>query len=240
MNRKKKLLILLMLSLSVFFVYKLTDETKIIYTVIGDYYSNGENSYGGYTYGYEDYFLDYLKRNNQVEFNDLYTSKNQSINTLYNTYLKDETKIIDNKNYNLKKILTESKVITISIGLNDIIYEHNINKNGFNSQYIEDKTIEYIYNNFKNLMNEILKYSTNNIYILGYPERNSNYKSLISKLNIKYKEFCNKEKLTFIDSNKILNKEKYFDIEDSIFPNTSGYKKIAQKIIEIYKNKEKS
>lgn len=240
MNRKKKLIILLLLSLSVFFVYNLTDKKIITYTILGDSFSKGENSYGGYTYGYEDYVLEYLKKKNQVDFIDLYTNKNENINTLYSNFVENEREVINGKSYNIKKILTESKIVTISIGLNDIIYEYNVNKNVLNLQYKEDKTINYIYKNFKKLMNSILKYSTNNLYIIGYPERNDKYKSLIKKLNIKYKNYCKKEKINFIDTNKILNNEAYFDKNDSVFPNTKGYQKIARNIINIYKNKEKS
>ena len=88
-------------------------------------------------------------------------------------------------------------------------------------------------------MNEILKYSGNNIYIIGYPERNVEYKSLIRNLNNKYKLYCEKEKIVFINTNELLDKEEYFDRKDSIFPNTKGYEQIAKEIINIYKNKEK-
>ena len=238
MNRKKKILILLLLSLSVYFVHQLTDKKDFTYAVIGDSFSMGENSYGGYTYGYEDYLLDYFKHTRKVEFIDFYTSKNENINTLYNKFLKDDIEVINNKSYNFKRILTESNIITISIGLNDIIYEYYINKNGLDSQYKEDKMVEYTYNNFKSLMNQLSKYSSN-IFVLGYPERNE-YKNLIKKLNTKYKNYCKNKKMEFIDSNNLLNKEEYFDNINTIFPNTEGYKKISERIIKIYKNKENS
>lgn len=238
MNRKKKLLILLILSLSVYFVYQLTDKKNYIYTVLGDSFSMGENSYGGYTYGYEDYVFDALKKNNKVELVDLYTNKEENINTLYNIFLKNEIEVINNNSYNIKKIITESRIVTISIGLNDIIYEHYINKSEIKSQYKEDKIVKHIYENFKVLVNELIKYNSN-IYIIGYPERNE-YKNIIKKLNIKYNNFCKKNKIIFIDTNSLLDKEEYFDTQNTVFPNTKGYKKISQKIINIYKNRENS
>ena len=240
MNRKKKILILILLSLSVFFVYNLTDKPTIVYTTLGDSFSNGQNCYGGYTYGYEDYILDYLKKKNNVEFIDIYTNKNESITTLNNYLITNNGTVINNKNYNIKKVLTESTIVTISIGINDIIYETNVDKSVLESQYKEDKLVNYIYDNYKKLMNEILKYSTNNIYIIGYPVRNNQYKNIILKLNKKYKQYSQKEKINFIDSNKILEKEEYFENDDSIYPNTLGYKKIAEEIINIYKNRENS
>lgn len=235
MNRKKKLLVLLLLSLSVYFIYQISDKKNFIYSVIGDSLSMGENSYGGYTYGYEDYLRDYFKK---IEFIDFYTNKNENINTLYNKLLKDSIEVINNKSYNLKRVITESNIVTISIGLNDLIYESYINKNEFKSQYKEDKIVGYVYKNFKILMNELLKYNSS-IFVVGYPEK-SEYKSIIKKLNKKYKNYCKNNKITFIDSNKLLVKEEYFDNKNSIFPNTKGYKKMAEKIIKVYKNKEKA
>lgn len=240
MNRKKKLLILILLSLSVYFVYKLIDKKSLIYTTLGDSFSNGENSYGGYTYGYEDYLKDYLKKNNNVELIDLYTSKNENISTLYNKILKNNSKIIGNNNYNIKKVISESSIITISIGLNDIIYEYYIDKNVSKSQYKEYKVVEYIYNNFKKLMAEILKYKNKNIFIVGYPEKKVEYNKILKKLNNKYKCYSKKNNITFIDTTNILDKNEYFDNQNTIFPNTKGYELIAKKIYNIYKNQEKS
>ena len=240
MNRKKKLLILLLLSLSVFFVYNLSGKKITIYTTLGDSFSNGENSYGGYTYGYEDYLKDHLKKTSNLEIIDLYTNKNENINTLYNRILRNDAKIVGNKNYNIKKVLAESDIITISIGLNDIIYEYYIDKNVSKSHYKENKVVKYIYNNFKKLMSEILKYKDKNIFIIGYPERDVKYKRLIQKLNNKYKNYSEKNVITFIDSDKLLDKNEHFDNKNSIFPNTKGYEVIANKIYNIYKNQEKS
>lgn len=240
MNRKKKLLVLLLLSLSVFFVYKLSGKKNITYTVLGDSFSMGENSYGGYTYGYEDYLRDYLRKNKRVEFIDLYTNKNENIVNLHNKILNNYSEVIKSKNYNIKKIISESDIITISIGINDIIYESYINNNVLLNQYKEDKIVKYIYNNFKNLMKEILKYKNNNIFVIGYPKRDIEYKKLIEKLNNKYKNYSEKNNIIFIDSGELLDKNDYFDDKKSIFPNTNGYRVIAKKIINIYKNKEKS
>ena len=240
MNRKKKVVVLILLSLSVFFVYNLTDKKITRYITLGDSFSKGENSYGGYTYGYEDYLQDFIRKTNKVDFIDIYSNKNENITSLYNNFVENEREIINGNNYNIKKILAEANIVTISIGLNDIIYEVNVDKNVLRTQYKEDKIVDYTFNKFKKLMNEVLKYSTNNIYIIGYPERNNEYKYLIRKLNQKYKKYCKKEKIYFINTNIILDKEQYFDQKNSIFPNTKGYEKIAKKIINIYKNKEKS
>ena len=63
MNRKTKLLILILLSLSVYFIYKNNNHKEIKITSLGDGLSLGINSYGVKEYGYLDYCKDFFKSN---------------------------------------------------------------------------------------------------------------------------------------------------------------------------------
>ena len=238
MKRYQKFIILMVLSSTVYLIYLFTNNTSIKYTILGDSLSMGQNSFGGLTYGYEDYLKEYFSKNNKVICIDYYTSKNKDIKTLYNDILQDQTIIIDNNNNNIKKILQESDIITISIGLNDIIYEYSIKNKVSLTTYEEDKIIDYIYDNFKSLISEIRKYTKRKIYIIGYPEKNVVYKDLIAKLNMKYLEFTKTDNSSFIDTNKLLNREDYFENKYSLFPNTKGYKIISDNIINEYKNEK--
>ena len=165
--------------------------------------------------------------------------KNKDISTLYNDILKNESILIDNNNYNLKRLLQEADVITISIGLNDIIYEYSLKNKKELSKYEEDRIISYIEDNFNSLIQEIKKYTTKKIIVVGYPTNNVKYKNLIQKLNTKYKKICQSTTDIFIDSDKLLNNEKYFELKNNLFPNDQGYKKIAENIIKSYENTKK-
>lgn len=230
MKRYQKLIILIILSLTVYLVYQTDTKPLINYISLGDGFSQGENSYGGSTYGYEDYIKDYLKDQYEVNHLEVFAKKNNSIEMLKNSILENQNILIKNNNYNLKKSLQEADIITISIGLNDIIYEYNI-KNRENLSKYEKKVIcNNIYEEFQSLIFEIRKYTKKKIYIIGYPERSKKYNYLIENLNDKYKNNAKKNNLVFIDSNKLLDSEEYFD-SNSIYPNTKGYKVIADAII---------
>ena len=228
MKKYKKIIILTVISLSVYFIYLVTNKNNITYISLGDSLSIGQNAYGGNSYGYTGYFSDYLRE-----------GKNKDIPTLYNDILKNESILIDNNNYNLKRLLQEADVITISIGLNDIIYEYSLKNKKELSKYEEDRIISYIEDNFNSLIQEIKKYTTKKIIVVGYPTNNVKYKNLIQKLNTKYKKICQSNTDIFIDSDKLLNNEKYFELKNNLFPNDQGYKKIAENIIKSYENTKK-
>ncbi|MBR4618161.1 MAG: SGNH/GDSL hydrolase family protein [Bacilli bacterium] len=235
MKRYQKIIILIILSSTIYLVYLFTDHKTITYLSLGDALSMGENSFGGITYGYEDYFTEYLSKDNETIHIDYYTSKNKNIEMLHNDILQDKTIILDNNNYNIKKSLQESDIITISIGLNDLVYEYSITNKLHLTDYEETRIVKYIYNRFKSLMSEIRKYTKRKVYIIGYPEKNVIYKNLIKKLNNKYNEFTKKDNSIFINTNKLLNREQYFDNNNSLYPNTKGYEIIAQSLINIYR-----
>lgn len=240
MKKYKKIIILTVISLSVYFIYLVTNKNNITYISLGDSLSIGQNAYGGNSYGYTGYFSDYLRKGHNLNITTTYfNSKNKDISTLYNDILKNESILIDNNNYNLKRLLQEADVITISIGLNDIIYEYSQKNKKKLSKYEEDRIISYIEDNFNNLIQEIKKYTTKKIIVVGYPTNNVKYKNLIQKLNTKYKKICQSTTDIFIDSDKLLNNEKYFELKNNLFPNDQGYKKIAENIIKSYENTKK-
>ena len=58
----KKVLLILILFLSCYFIYNKTEDDKVYYLAIGDSLSKGINEYGIVSYGYADYVKDYLKK----------------------------------------------------------------------------------------------------------------------------------------------------------------------------------
>ena len=65
MNRITKLLILITISLAVYFIYNNTNNKTLKIMSIGDSYSLGINSYGIKDYGYIDYYKDLLEEENK-------------------------------------------------------------------------------------------------------------------------------------------------------------------------------
>lgn len=220
MSRPIKLLILILLSLSVYFIYQLTKESNIQILSLGDGLSKGINSYTIVESSHLNYYEEYLKSKKiQVKVISEYSKEDLTIHELL--------ELVKNNNY-LKRDLMESHLLFITVGYNDLLYklslEDNISIPKLN-KIIDEINIEY-----KELLKEIKKYYKNEIIIVGYPRTNKDdyYLNLgIRKLN----RLLNTN--TFIDTYNLLNnRNKYFSNPNSYYPNRLGYKKIYEEIKE--------
>ena len=218
MNRPIKLLILIFLSLSVYFIYQLTKESNIQILSLGDGLSKGINSYTIVESSHLNYYEEYLKSKKiQVKVISEYSKEDLTIHELL--------ELVKNNNY-LKRDLMESHLLFITVGYNDLLYklslEDNISIPKLN-KIIDEINIEY-----KELLKEIKKYYKNEIIIVGYPRTNKDdyYLNLgIRKLN----RLLNTN--TFIDTYNLLNnRNKYFSNPNSYYPNRLGYKRIYEEI----------
>src|SRR5699024_7779191 len=135
----------------------------------GDGYALGINSYSEIDYGYSDYIKDELLTDKRLKlYTKDFSKKDQSIEHLYESITTNEKITIDSLEINLKQTLRESNLITMTIGLNDLIYHIAITPEM--SEYHLNKIIEEINNNLNKLIKEIKKYYPKTIYIIGYPD----------------------------------------------------------------------
>lgn len=223
MKRVIKLSILILISLSVYFIYQETNHKNIKILVLGDSLSLGINSYGIKEYGYVDYYKDYLvKKNKKISINKDYSKKELTIEEL-----KEKIKTTPS----LKKELSESHQLILNVGYNDLLYKLSLEQNNKNLNL--NKNIKEIESSYQELIKEIDKYYNNSIILIGYPPSNQDdyYKNIgIKKIN---KILKNTPKSSYIDTYQLLNhKELFFSNPHSYYPNRYGYQAIAKKIIE--------
>lgn len=223
MTRKTKLLILLLLSLSVFIIYQETSHSMYQMTSIGDGLSLGINSYGSKDYGYIDYVEEELKKqNDKVVTNTDYSKKDQSLKSI-TTLIKQTPKI--------KKILSESDLLIITLGYNDLLYSLSIEESLTEQKF--EKIMVEIKRNYEECIEEITKYYHNSIIVVGYCETNSTEKYKrkgILELNKILKE---NQKITYIDTQNLLKRDpNFFSNPNSYYPNRLGYYEISRKIIQ--------
>ncbi len=218
MNRPIKLLILIVLSLSVYFIYQSTKQSNIQILSLGDGLSKGINSYTIIESSHLNYYEEYLKSKKiQVKVISEYSKEDLTIHELL--------ELVKNNNY-LKRDLMESHLLFITVGYNDLLYklslEDDISIPKLN-KIIDEINIEY-----KELLTEIKKYYKNQIIIVGYPKSNKDdyYLNLgIRKLN----RVINTN--SFIDTYNLLNnRNKYFSNPNSYYPNRKGYERIYEEI----------
>ena len=218
MSRPIKLLILIIMSLSVYFIYQSTKESTIQILSLGDGLSKGINSYTITEFSHLNYYEDYLKSKNiKVKVISGYSREDLTIHELLELIKTNNT---------LKRDLMESHKLFITIGYNDLLYKMSLEGDMSIpklNNIIDDIGLEY-----KELLKEINKYYKNEIIIIGYPKSNKDdyYTNLgIRKLN----RIINTN--TFIDTYNILNnRKKYFSNPNSYYPNRYGYKRIYEEI----------
>ena len=220
MKRLLKLGILILLSLSVYFIYQKTKDTTIQIMNVGDSLALGINSYGVKDNGYIDFYIEELKEKN-IKVIDKYAKKDLTIDNLYTT--------IQNNNV-MKRDLRESHQLILCIGYNDLIYKLNLEENLNNNKF--QRIMKEIEEEYNLLIKEITKYYKYPIIVIGYYSSNKEDYYLnkgIEELNNILEKTDNS---TYIDTYDILkNRQKYFSNPHSYYPNILGYQRIAQKII---------
>lgn len=221
MKKLMKLLILIIISLSVYIIYQKTNNTTYTITSFGDKLSLGINSYGITEYSYIDYYKDYLKN----------TKKNIIINRKYSNQTQTIREVLKEikQTPNIKRTLADTDILIITLGYNDLLEGlsiiENINETKLN------ELIKEISANYNELLSEIRKYYHEKIIVIGYYESNKDEYYInkgIKKLNL----ILNSTDVEFINTYNILNnKKKYFSNPNSYYPNHYGYNAISKEII---------
>ncbi len=224
MKRPIKLLILIIMSLSVYFIYQSTKESTVQILSLGDGLSKGINSYTIVDYSHLNYYEDYLKsKNKKVKVISDYSREDLTIHELLEEIKTNNT---------LKRDLMESHKLFITIGYNDLLYKMSLEEDISIPKL--NNIVDEINTEYKELLEEIKKYYKNEIIIVGYPKSNKDdyYINLgIRKLN----RILNNN--TFINTYNLLNnRNKYFSNPNSYYPNRLGYERIYEEIKKLGKN----
>ena len=222
MKKIIKLLLLILISLSVYFIYQETNHKKVRILCLGDALSLGINSFGIKDYGYLDRIKDYYHTKNiQATIISKYSREDLTIQEVMD-------KINTIPEY--KRELKEANYLILNLGYNDLMYKLSLDENKTQSSLKED--VKEIEENYFHLIEEIRKYYRNPIIVIGYHTSTLEdyYKNKgIRELNEILKNTPNS---IYIDTDELLKPEaKYFSNPNSYYPNSIGYQAIAKKII---------
>ncbi len=230
LKKHVKLIVLIGTVLSIYFIYTMNDDENVVYTALGDSFALGENCYGEIGYGYSDYLADNLKQEDRLNYyTKTFSEKNLSIRNLKEKIITNQKIKVGKREFNLKHTLRDSSILTLSIGLNDLIYKLSLEEN------LTDSNIKQIVidtsKDFKGLIKEIKKYYPYKIYVVGYyitENMSKGLKKAILELNEKYQQ---NEEIIFVDTSHLFeNRKDFLENPNNIHPNTLGYQAIYEEI----------
>jgi len=156
----KKVLIITLTLIIIYLIYLNANKDKINYVLVSDNYNN-----------INDYLIDPKIINNY----NLFT--NNSIIKMQEDIINNRTIRINNREYYFKKVLRESNLVVINIGMKEL-------KNCFNNQVMESNYIcfDNMYSNITKLIKELRKYAQEKIVFLGYYNPTNYYDANIDEL----------------------------------------------------------
>lgn len=225
-----KLIIFIVVCLLIYLIYKSNVNDNITYISLGDGFSMGINPYNESAYGYNDYLKDYLEKNNKLNRYYRFSYKDMTLKDLKKDILVNVSEKDEN---NIKESLRESNLLTMSLGLNDLIYKIDIEKSLTNTE--KENIIKEIQKQLTETVEEIKKYYKYEIYVIGYynfyPQKTVE-KELLMRLNCELKNNSKRLHYVYVDNSNLNNKlSLYLENPDSIYPNNKGYKQIFNNIL---------
>lgn len=212
----KKIILILFLFLSCYLIYNLTEEKSLSCLVLGDTIADNI----------------YLKDNEIItSYNNNYINKDYRIIDLINIIKYNEEIKVNNKNISIHRLMKNTDILILSIGMNDIYYKiNNDTKNIYT--YMND-----MINNMEILLEEINKYSYKKVIILGYYNITNKHNDLFTYLNYKMKKITNKYNYEYLELNNIIkNNTNLLEKNTNFELNNQGYNEISKIIVEKLKN----
>ena len=206
----KKIILILFLFLSCYIIFKLTEDKKESYLVIGD--KNADNIF--------------LKEQ-LIVYNNDYINQNYRIIDLIDIIKYNKELIIDEKKVSIHRLLKNADVLIISIGMNDLYYKLNIDKQNIYT-YINN-----MINNINILLDEISTYRYKQVLFLGYYNISNQNNDIFTYLNYKVSKLVKEYKYEYIELNeKLRNNPKFYKNTYHFELNNEGYYEINKIIVE--------
>lgn len=211
------------------------------YLAIGDYLSVSGNLKGETINSFSSILGDYLINSKYVEVsNDNYAQSNMDSATLLEMICKDA---YSGEDEGLVSLIKNSKYITISVGMNDILryirFDSNNQQVEFDKEYIKRK-LEIMKQNYYEIIDEIKELNEGvSVYLVGYyfpfdwvdEERKDNVNEVFDMLNDSIKEVSELMSVFYVDISEVSKEENMFS-KYQIYLNQLGH----EYVFSVFKN----
>lgn len=230
----KKIIIIALTVIGVFFTYLLNVDKEVYYLALGDSLALGTNAFSEEVHGYTDYVSEFLKEKEKLEFfvKDYATNGYRTIDII-NDINNNKSIKVNGKEITLKNALVKADLITLSIGSNDFLS---------NIRYSEKDTKEYIVevmNDLDILFNLLRQYCKEDIVVIGY--YNPFYYLNNMNEDVKYankllQDLASDYNIQYVGISDLFENNTYLPNPLDIHPSKEGYQKISERVIEKINN----
>lgn len=226
----KKLLLIGSIIVAIFLIYLMLLDKKIYYVAIG-------NKQHDQITDYNEIVKDYLNSNNKLEiFTKDFSLSDYRITDVINDINSNKKIQIEGKDKSLKNVLIKADLLTLSIGMTDIISKININNKDYNKLY---EYADILSNDLDRMLQLIRQYCKEDIFLIGiyypYEQIDQQLFNVFSYYNNKFKEVTTSYNVKYIDIFDIFLENKVTLIEKS-YPSKEGNNIIAEQIIATINN----
>lgn len=217
----KKIIFTILVVLITFLIYFFNRSEKTYYVSLGNYLSYGINNFNNVNNSYSNNLKEHYKENldNYVNYSSI---DDYRVMDLMNDINYNKSVVYEYKEYKLQNLLIKANVITLSIGMNDLIYKSKIETNLY--EYTDE-----LLNDIEDLLILIRKYNKDEIYFLSFYNVIGNG-SVIDYANKRLEIICRKNKIKFVDISLLDNY-----IISGNYPTNEGYTYITNQILNFTK-----
>lgn len=218
-----------------FALVKVLTPTKKVdtYLAIGDYLSVSGKLKGKEITSFTSLLGDYLVSNNLIsEVNTSYTSSSVDSSLLLEMIVKDAYSGNDS---GLVSLIKDSKYITISVGMNDVInyirFDSNNKEAIYDKEHIKRK-LEIMKQNYLEIVEEIRELNEGvSVYLVGYYSPFEYGEEVFEMLNDSVKEVGELTGVYYVDISEVSEQKNMYS-NKQIYLNNSGH----EYVFEVLKN----
>lgn len=228
MKRRYKLLIIIITgAILTFVINSFTKEEKIYFTALGDGIALGMTPYDMVGYSFNDYYEESLSSKRKLaNYNNEFIEQDLTIEKLQEDLEKNIRG--EKTNIPIKQTLAKANIITIAIGMDEMIDYTVKNK-------LDDERIDEYIKRYEIFLNNVRTFNDNDIVIIGlYSDYNFD-KNTVYDINNRLKEMAFKYDCQFLDISAIALNQDYH-LNTSYYLNYKGQQAIYKQIKKILHN----
>lgn len=192
--KKKSIIVLILVAFIIFMIYIKLRDKSVYYVNIQDIYDSIE-----YSYSIRDEIEQKEKLEKFVEFR----YEDLRITDLIQMIRENDYIYVENKKQTIQNALIKADLITLFVGMNEVSY-------GLSKKHKEDiyNYMDTLLLDIETLLEEIKKYSKEEVFFIGYYYELEKDKEYIAYLNEKLEKLCTKEGVTYVPNDAYLKKGK--------------------------------